>query len=112
MPNPLGMVGGGRGSLQHGRKISCWPCRVDRGSWNGSKLERRPVRLEATNTLVAAFCRVDRANAAREALRHAKGDRKAAYSRYIQMHYQSTGGLAPGCDNKDLQAWYDENKYS
>jgi len=47
---------------------------------------------------------------AREALRRAKDDRQAAYSRYIQLTFQTTGSLAPGCDNKDLQAWYDENE--
>lgn len=42
-----------------------------------------------------------------KALELAKGDRKAAYSRYIQLHYRLTGRLVPGCDNKDLQAFYD-----
>ena len=48
-------------------------------------------------------------DAARWALANAGGDRQAAYSRYIQLHYQATGHLAPGCDNRDLQAWYDAN---
>ena len=47
-----------------------------------------------------------------EALKRAKGDRQVAYSRYIQLTFRATGRLAPGCDNKDLQAWYDENKES
>jgi len=45
---------------------------------------------------------------ARQALINAKGDRKAAYSRYIELHYRNTGKLAPGCDNKDLQAFYEK----
>lgn len=45
---------------------------------------------------------------ARQALINAKGDRKAAYSRYIELHYRNTGRLAPGCDNKDLQAFYEK----
>jgi len=49
------------------------------------------------------------ADAARLALANAGGDRQAAYSRYIQLHYQATGRLAPECDNRDLQAWYDAN---
>lgn len=48
---------------------------------------------------------------ARQALQLAKGDRKEAYSRYIQLHFRQTGVLAPGCDNRDLQAFYDaENR--
>ena len=45
---------------------------------------------------------------ARQALELAKGDRKATFSRYIQLYFQRTGRLAPGCDNKDLQAFYDK----
>lgn len=45
---------------------------------------------------------------ARQALKIAGGDRKAAYSRYIELHYKQTGRLAPGCDNRDLQAFYDK----
>jgi len=45
---------------------------------------------------------------ARQALINAKGDRKAAYSRYIELHYRNTGRLAPGCDSKDLQAFYEK----
>lgn len=44
------------------------------------------------------------ADAAYEAV---KGDRQAAYNQYIKLHYRQTGRLAPGCDNKDLQAYYD-----
>lgn len=47
------------------------------------------------------------ANIAIEALSICNGDRKAAFSRYIQLMYRHTGNLAPGCDNKDLQAFYD-----
>lgn len=44
---------------------------------------------------------------AMEALRRAKGDRKAAYSEYIRLTYQTTGSLVPNCDNRDLQAFYE-----
>lgn len=44
---------------------------------------------------------------AMEALRRAKGDRKRAYSEYIRLTYQATGSFVPGCDNRDLQAFYD-----
>ena len=47
---------------------------------------------------------------ARQALLLAGGDRKAAYSRYIELHYRNTGKLAPGCDNKDLQAFYEKEE--
>ena len=47
---------------------------------------------------------------ARQALKLAGGDRKAAYSRYIELHYKQTGRLAPGCDNMDLQAFYDSKE--
>ena len=47
---------------------------------------------------------------ARQALLLAGGDRKAAYSRYIELHYKQTGRLAPGCDNRDLQAFYDSKE--
>lgn len=46
---------------------------------------------------------------AREAWQRAKGERTKAYSEYIRLHYQATGSLAPGCDNRDLQAWIDDN---
>jgi hypothetical protein len=42
-----------------------------------------------------------------EALRLAKGDRKAAYSQYILLMYKATGRPVPGCDNRELQAYYD-----
>lgn len=42
-----------------------------------------------------------------EALRLAKGDRKAAYSQYIILMFKATGKPVPGCDNRDLQAYYD-----
>lgn len=45
--------------------------------------------------------------AARAALQNAKGDRKAAYSQYIILHFRATGKLAPGCDAKDLIAFYE-----
>ena len=43
---------------------------------------------------------------AREALRQAGHDRGKAYSEYIRLMFRSTGNLAPGCDNKDLQAFF------
>jgi len=43
-----------------------------------------------------------------EALKRANGDRKAAYSQYIRLMYAVTGSLAPGCDNKDLQDYYNQ----
>lgn len=45
---------------------------------------------------------------ASQALKLAGGDRKAAYSRYIELYFQRTGRLAPGCDNKDLQEFYEK----
>ena len=45
---------------------------------------------------------------ARQALLLAGSDRKAAYSRYIQLYFRQTGRLAPGCDNRDLQAFYEK----
>ena len=32
----------------------------------------------------------------------------AAYTHYILAHYRATGDLAPGCDARDLYAWWDE----
>jgi len=43
-------------------------------------------------------------------LKLAGGDRKAAYSRYIQLYFRQTGRLAPGCDSKDLQAFYEKER--
>lgn len=45
---------------------------------------------------------------AKRALELANGNKQAAYSRYIQLYFRQTGKLAPGCDNKDLQAFYDK----
>jgi len=45
---------------------------------------------------------------AKQALINAKSDRKKAYSQYIILHFHATGNLAPGIDNKDLQAYYDK----
>ncbi len=45
---------------------------------------------------------------ARQALKLAGGDRKIAYSNYIKLYFSQTGRLAPGCDNKDLQAFYEK----
>ena len=47
---------------------------------------------------------------ARQALLLAGGDRKVAYSRYIQLYFSQTGRLAPGCDNMDLQAFYEKER--
>lgn len=41
-----------------------------------------------------------------KALLAAGGDTKKAYSEYIRLHHASTGRLAPGCDNRDLQRFY------
>ena len=49
---------------------------------------------------------------ARQALKNANGDRKAAYSQYIKLYFNQTGKLAPGCNNKDLQAFYDKERDS
>lgn len=46
--------------------------------------------------------------AAMLALQNADWDRQKAYSEYIRLHFQSTGQLAPKCDNKDLIAYYDK----
>ena len=35
--------------------------------------------------------------------------RNAVYSECVKLSYQTTGKLAPGFDNKDLQAWIDIN---
>ena len=43
---------------------------------------------------------------AREALRMAGGDRKSAFSRYIQLHHRATGQLAPEINARDLAAFY------
>jgi hypothetical protein len=48
------------------------------------------------------------ADMARLALDKAK-DAQSAYSQYIILHYRATGSLAPGCDAKDLVAWYIKN---
>lgn len=60
-------------------------------------IRRRPGRPERVNPRLAA-----------EALRRAGSDRQKLYSEYIRLHYQSTGSLAPGCDNRDLQAWLEQ----
>lgn len=31
------------------------------------------------------------------------------YSDYIVAHFRATGNLAPGCDARDLMAWYEQN---
>jgi len=47
---------------------------------------------------------------ARQALKLAGGDRQIAYSNYIKLYFSQTGRLAPGCDNRDLQAFYDSKE--
>jgi hypothetical protein len=42
---------------------------------------------------------------------HQVDDRQSAYSKYIQLTFQATGQLAPGCDAKDLIAYYDANGF-
>jgi len=34
------------------------------------------------------------------------GEMNKVYSEYIRLHYRATGQLAPGCDAKDLIAWF------
>jgi hypothetical protein len=36
-------------------------------------------------------------------------NRTELYTHYIMAHYHATRNLAPGCDNKDLLAWYELN---
>jgi hypothetical protein len=43
-----------------------------------------------------------------KALERAK-DCGSVFTEYILLHYRDTGNLAPGCDNKDLIAWYRVN---
>ena len=45
---------------------------------------------------------------ARQAIRKAKL-RTECYTQYIIAHFRNTGNLAPGCDNRDLLAWYELN---
>jgi len=45
---------------------------------------------------------------ARKALEMASGDRQLAYTKYILLHYRSTGRLLPGCDSRDLHAFYEK----
>lgn len=40
------------------------------------------------------------------ALTHVNYVRQSAYSEYIKLCYRQTGSLACGCDNKDLQAYF------
>jgi len=47
-------------------------------------------------------------NIAVVALKNADEDRQKAYSQYIILMYRSTGRLSPGCNAKDLQAFYDK----
>ena len=47
---------------------------------------------------------------ARQALKLAGGDRQIAYSNYIKLYFSQTGRLAPGCDNRDLQAFYEKER--
>ena len=32
--------------------------------------------------------------------------RQAAWTEYILCHFEATGQMAPGCDMRDLMAWY------
>jgi hypothetical protein len=43
----------------------------------------------------------------RKAKEQAADDRARAWSRYIIIHYNATGNLAPGCDARDFYAAYD-----
>jgi hypothetical protein len=42
---------------------------------------------------------------ARQAIAAAHGDRQAAYTHYIVLHFNATKQLAPDCDAADLWAW-------
>lgn len=35
--------------------------------------------------------------------------RTELYTHYIIRHFRATGRLAPGCDFRDLLAWYEQN---
>ncbi len=45
---------------------------------------------------------------ARAAIQGAQ-DSHDLYSRYIRQYYGATGRFAPGCDARDLLAWYEQN---
>lgn len=53
-------------------------------------------------------CRPERVHPrmARQALETANGDRRRAWTEYILLSFRTTGRLAPGCDNRDLQEFY------
>ncbi len=36
-------------------------------------------------------------------------DKNSVFSEYIVLHFRATGNLAPGCDARDLIAWYQIN---
>lgn len=41
----------------------------------------------------------------------ANGDQRGTlFTYYIILHYRGTGKLAPGCDFRDLLAWYEANR--
>ncbi|NLZ54145.1 MAG: hypothetical protein GX892_13575 [Thermoanaerobacteraceae bacterium] len=42
-----------------------------------------------------------------EALRLAEGNRDEAFRYYLDIVYQLTGEIITGCEDKDLQAYYD-----
>ena len=46
---------------------------------------------------------------AEDALQEANGDRQLAWTKYILLHFRGTRKLAPGCDMRDLIAWYEQN---
>jgi|AntRauTorckE6833_2_1112554.scaffolds.fasta_scaffold189267_2 hypothetical protein len=46
------------------------------------------------------------------ALELVKGERKAAYSQYIKLYYAQAGNFDCGCDNADLQQYYDDQQIS
>ena len=66
------------------------------------------ANIRRSNTMAKADISKVIPSLARQALKLAGGDRKAAYSRYIQLYFRQTGRLAPGCNNKDLQAFYEK----
>lgn len=42
------------------------------------------------------------------ALNGAAGNRQQAFTSYIILRFRNTGQFGPGCDMRDLQAWYDQ----
>ena len=75
---------------------NCWGRRSCGGAGGGDGMSKTKTHPERVDPVLA-----------RRALAEEAGDRQKAYSRYIVLHFRATGDLAPGCDNRDLQAWYE-----